>query len=43
VVQSRLPGKRGREAGDFVNAGIVLGSVSLVLLAGAQGLARRGL
>ena len=42
VVQTRLPGKRGQEAGDFANAGIVLGSISLVLLASAHTMARRG-
>ena len=42
VVQSSLPGRRARDAGDFANAGIVLGSVSLVLLASAHTLVRRG-
>ena len=42
VIESSLPGTQGRKAGDFANAAIVLGSISLVLLAAAHSLARRG-
>ena len=42
VVTSYLPGKRGDNAGDFINAAIVMGSVSGALLATARTLVRRG-
>ena len=42
VVRSPLPGKRGDQADDFANAGIILGCVSFALLAAARALVRRG-
>jgi hypothetical protein len=37
-----LPGQRGENAGDFINAAIIMGSVSIVLLATARALVKRG-
>jgi hypothetical protein len=42
VVLSHLPGQRGENAGDFINAAIIMGSVSIVLLATARALVKRG-
>jgi hypothetical protein len=42
IVMSQLPGKRGDNAGDFINAAIIMGSVSAALLVTARALVRRG-
>ncbi len=42
IVMSQLPGKRGDNAGDFINTAIIMGSVSAALLVTARALVRRG-
>ena len=42
IVLSPLPGKRGDNAGDFINAAIIMGSISGFLLVTARALVRRG-
>jgi uncharacterized protein DUF3592 len=42
VVLSPLPGKHGDDAGAFTSAAIIIGCISVVLLAAARVLARQG-
>jgi hypothetical protein len=42
IVLSPLPGKQGDDAGEFTNAAIIIGSISVVVLATARTLDKRG-
>ena len=42
IALSPLPGKQGDDAGGFTNAAIIIGSISIVLLATARALVKQG-